>query len=111
MGGDGLGDFISRISLSAATLVLISVLAGGNVLLGLIFFLWMWWAEMLGWGCYFGMAHYSDEHPAPPHSHGDCAGLNGLHGTAQGSSQRWRFQGGQLTPRPLSDLPHTIINM
>jgi hypothetical protein len=72
----GLGDVISRLSLSAATLVLITLLSGGNVFIGLAFFLWMWWAEMLGWGCYFGMAHYSDEHPAPSDSHGDCAGLD-----------------------------------
>ena len=69
-----LGDFTARISLSAGTLVLVTVLSGGNISLGLIFFFWMWWAEMLGWGCYFDMAHGA---PPPPNGHGDCAGLDG----------------------------------
>ena len=40
-----LGDFTARISLSAGTLVLVTMLSGGNISLGLIFFFWMWWAE------------------------------------------------------------------
>eukprot|EP01043_Picozoa_sp_COSAG02_P077985 COSAG02_NODE_17341_length_1011_cov_0.794956_1_plen_86_part_10 len=55
------------------TLVLVTILSGGNLPLGLIYFFFMWWAEMLGWGCYFNMAHGP---PPPPTSHGDCAGLD-----------------------------------
>ena len=81
-----LGDFIARISLSAGTLVLVTVLSGGNISLGLIFFFWMWWAEMLGWGCYFDMAHGA---PPPPNGHGDCAG--------HPIRMQWRNQGAYTT--------------
>lgn len=67
------GDLISRLSLSAGTLVLVTLLSGGNLGLGFVFFFWMWWAEMLGWGCYFGMAHGAQPKPG---THGDCAGLD-----------------------------------
>ena len=67
------GDVISRITLSSGTLMLVTVLSGGNLPLGLVYFFWMWWAEMLGWGCYFGMAHGSQPKPG---THGDCAGLD-----------------------------------
>jgi hypothetical protein len=69
-----LGDFVSRLSLSAGTLLLVTFVSGGNLALGVIYFFWMWWAEMLGWGCYYNMAHGP---PPPPNSHGDCAGLDG----------------------------------
>ena len=86
-----LGDVIARVSLSTGTLLLLIVLTG-NGWLGLIFFFFMWWAEMLGWGCYFNMAHGPVvlQHD----SHADCAGLdrNGMYDWLLGPQPAGRLQ-------------------